>query len=235
MTDFDPRTLAAPLRALIAAGDAPALPPADETLALRAAAAEAMVSTSLMARIWREIEGELRRRTSAPPVAVWGGRSPAQALTAARARFGVAARLMPMETPEIALAAARPPRGVAVIALQPDNAWWLRLLAEPELKVFASLPETEGPSPRAAFAVAAVETGPTGADETYFVTDAAAPVARIQTALQEAGLIGEMLQETGGLKLLALAGYVQAEDVRLSAVPGRLKGVIGHAPLPFSL
>ncbi len=235
MTDFDPKALAAPLRALISAAHTPAASPADETLSLRDAAAEAMVSTGLMARIWREIEGERRRRCGSPPVAVWGGRIPAQTLAAARARFGIAARLMPMETPETALAAARPPQGVAVIALQPDNAWWLRLLAEPELKVFASLPETESPSPRSAFAVAAVETGPTGADETYFVTDAAAPVARIQSALQEAGLIGEMLQETGGLKLLVLAGYVQAEDPRLSAVPGRLKGVIGHAPLPFSL
>jgi hypothetical protein len=235
MTDFDPEALAVPLRALIAASDAPGLSPADETLALRAAAAEAMVSTGLMARLWREIEGERRRRSSAPPVAVWGGRTQAQTLSIARARFGAAARLMPMETPQTTLASARPPQGVAVIALQPDNAWWLRLLAEPQLKVFASLPETQSPSPRCAFAVAAVETGPTGADETYFVTDAAVPFAQVQAALQEAGLIGETLQETGGLKLVALAGYVQADDARLSAVPGHLKGVIGHSPLPFSL
>lgn len=234
MSDFDPKMLAAPLRALITAGDA-TTPPADTTLALRQAAAEASISTGLMARLWREIEGERRRRAGAPPVAVWGGKSAGSTLDAARARFGVAARLLPMETPETALAAARPPEGVAVIALQPDSAWWLRLLAEPELKVFASLPETISPRPRTAFAVATVETGPTGADETYFVTDAAAPEPKIRAALQEAGLIGELLQETGGLKLLVLAGYVQAEDPRLSTVPGRLKGVIGHSPLPFSL
>lgn len=76
MSDYDPKALATPLRALISASDAPAASPADETLALRSAAAEAMVSAGLMARIWREIDGERRRRCGAPPVAVWADGRP---------------------------------------------------------------------------------------------------------------------------------------------------------------
>ncbi len=50
-------------------------------------------------------------------------------------------------------------------------------------------------------------------------------------AMGEAGLIADPLAAAGGLKLFALAGYVQAEDGRLTNAPGRLTGVIGAAPI----
>ncbi len=54
--------------------------------------------------------------------------------------------------------------------------------------------------------------------------------ARIEAALGEAGFAADLLAEAGGLKLFALAGYVQADDGRLARAPGRLSGVIGAAP-----
>ena len=140
--------------------------PADETIALRQLITDSEMSAVSVVRLWRELSGERRRKAGHPPVALHGGRFLSRTVELARARFGAAARLMNMEKPETALAAARPPGGVAVIALDPDAAWWLRLLAEPDLKVFAALPDLTCYGPRSAFAVAAVETGPTGADET---------------------------------------------------------------------
>ena len=43
------------------------------------------------------------------------------------------------------------------------------------------------------------------------------------------------MQAVGGLKLFSLAGYVQRNDARLTAAPGRLTGVIGWAPLQLDL
>ena len=209
--------------------------PAEETIALRNLIARSDMSAIVVVRLWRELAGERRRRSTDPPVAVHGGRFQSRTADLARARFGAAARFIGMEKPETALAAARPPGGAAVIALAPDSAWWLRLLAEPDLRVFAALPDLACYGARSAFAVGAVETGPTGADETYFVTDAAGRIQTVIDALQSAGLAASPIQDTGGLKLIALAGYVQAQDPRLDAAPGRLKGVIGASPLPLDL
>ena len=57
--------------------------------------------------------------------------------------------------------------------------------------------------------------------------------ATVIAALGEAGLAAELILDVGGLKLLAIAGYVQAHDPRIDAAPGRLKGVIGAAPVPL--
>jgi hypothetical protein len=63
------------------------------------------------------------------------------------------------------------------------------------------------------------------------VTDSALSAGRIVSALGKAGLAASPLIEAGGLKLFALAGYVQARDGRLSDAPGSLHGVIGAAPV----
>lgn len=209
--------------------------PADETIELRRLISDSRMSAITVVRLWRELAGERRRQSSAPAIAVHGGRFQARTAELARARFGCAARFLGMEKPETALAAARPPGGVAVIALDPETAWWLRLLAEPDLRVFAALPDLGCYGPRSALAVSSAQTGPTGADETYFVTDAAGKAALAIEALQSTGLAASLVQETGGLKLIALAGYVQAHDPRLDAAPGHLKGVIGASPLPLDL
>ena len=132
-------------------------------------------------------------------------------------------------------AAARAPGGVAVCALAPDNAWWGRLLAEPKLRVFTTLPCLAAWGPMGALAVADVPVEPTGDDRTFWVTDAAQPARAVEEALSRDGVAATALLEAGGLKLFVLAGFYQPDDPRLARAPGRLSGVIGAAPAPLDV
>jgi chorismate mutase len=190
---------------------------------------------ALIVRIWREIIGDSLSRQGPFHLAVWGGKHEARAVELARLRFGVAPSMVIVEKPEQALAAARTPGGVAILALAGSQPWWGRLLAQPSLRVFATLPCLSAWGPTAAVAVAEVKVEPSGRDQTLWVTDSNLPNARIVEALSRDGVAGELLAESGGLKLFALAGFYQTEDARLARAPGTLSGVIGAAPEPFDL
>ena len=213
------------------------LRPARETAILRKliAAERAAASPALLVRIWRELIGDSLSVQGPFHLTVWGGRDPGRAVEIARHRFGAAPPLAQVGRPEDAVAQARTLGGVAVCALTPDNAWWGRLLAEPTLRVFAALPCLSAWGPLSALAVAAVDVEPTGADHTFWVTDAGGPAAAVEEALSRDGVAGELLVETGGLKLFCLAGFYQADDARLARAPGRLTGVIGAAPAPLDV
>jgi len=191
--------------------------------------------TSLVVRIWRELMADSLSRQGPFHLAVWGGKAEARTVELARLRFGGAPRLELAAKSEDALAAARTPGGVAVLALTPDSAWWGRLLAQPTLRVFSTLPCLVQWGPLSALAVAEVEVEPTGADITFWVTDASGPVPAILDALSRDGVAGRLLTEAGGLRLFALAGFYQADDARLARAPGQLSGVIGAAPEPFDV
>lgn len=154
---------------------------------------------------------------------VWG---PASQVLAAD-RYGLAARVA--ARPEAGLAAARD-GARALMDLTAASAWWGRLLAEPDLRVTAALPDHGAGQPRALM-VQRAPSGPTGDDRTFWVTDSPLSPGRIVSALGDSGLAASPLIEAGGLKLFALAGYVQAQDGRLSDAPGSLQGVIGAAPV----
>jgi chorismate mutase len=192
-------------------------------------------SPDVVVRVWRELIAESLRIQQPFQLSVWGGRNPARAVELARLRFGVTAPLTLEDQPEAALAAAKRPGNVAVLALEPGSRWWGRLLAEPQLRVFAALPCLRAWGPQAALAVGAVPVEPSGLDETYWVTDATEPAAAVEAALEREGVAAELIQETGGLKLFGLPGYFQADDTRLARAPGGLSGVIGAAPAPFDL
>ena len=74
-------------------------------------------------------------------------------------------------------------------------------------------------------------SGPTGDDRTFWVSDSPLPDSKIVAALEAAGLVASPLIATGGLKLFMLAGYLQADDPRLTGAPGSLAGIIGAAPV----
>jgi chorismate mutase len=188
---------------------------------------------SLITRVWRELIGDSLSRQGPFHIAVFGGKSPARAVETARMRFGAAPGLVAVARPEDAIAAAKTPGGVAVLSLASDTPWWGRLLAEPNLKVFAALPCLSAWGPLNALAAAAIEIEPTGDDRTYWVTDAPGSAAAIEEALGRDGVAGDLIAEAGGLKLFALAGFYQADDERLARAPGRLTGVIGAAPAPL--
>ena len=192
-------------------------------------------SPGLIVRVWRELIGDSLATQGPFHLSVWGGRDAARAVEVARLRFGVAPALRQVARPEDALAGARTLGGVAVCALAPDSAWWGRLLAEPKLKVFAALPCLAAWGPMAALAVAEVEVEPTGADNTFWVTDASGAAGAVEDVLSRDGVAATLLVETGGLKLFTLAGFYQADDPRLARAPGKLSGVIGAAPAPLDV
>ncbi|PTT05358.1 chorismate mutase [Caulobacter sp. HMWF025] len=190
---------------------------------------------ALVIRIWREVMSDNLARQGPYHLSVWGGRDTARAVELTRLRFGTAPRMQVLADAKDALAAARTPWGVAVLALAPDSAWWARLLAEPRLKVFAALPCLNRWGPQAALAVAEVEVEPTGADQTFWVTDSPRPAAAIAEALSLDGVAAELIAESGGLKLFSLSGFFMAGDERLARAPGQLSGIIGAAPTPFDV
>jgi chorismate mutase len=213
------------------------LRPGREAVLLRKllSAPRGSATPSLVVRIWRELIGASLAVQGPFHISVWGGRDPVRVNELARNRFGAAPPFSAAAKPEDAIAAAKTPWGVGVGALTADNAWWGRLLAEPQLKVFAALPCLAAWGPLSALAVAEVEVEPTGDDRTFWVTDAAQSSAAIEEALSRDGVAATPLVEAGGLKLFVLAGFYQSDDPRLARAPGRLSGVIGAAPAPLDV
>lgn len=206
-------------------GDLPT--PEEEALALRELVEKSPLSLALTLKIWRELMGERRRISGAPAIAI-APFAPASMLNLAAHDYGGAsAPYIGFDRPEAALNHTRTSGAPSVIGVSSKDAWWVRLLAEPVVRVTLSFGDPVAPL---AFVVQPGRTGPTGADETYFVTDASLSAPKMVAVLGQKGLAAELVAETGGLKLIALAGYVQDEDERLAEVPGRLKGVIGSTP-----
>lgn len=190
-------------------------------------------SARLIVRVWREMIGESLALQGPFSLAVWGGRDPGRAVELARDRFGAAPHLTQVGRPEDAVAGARMLGAVGVLALTHDTAWWGRLLAEPKVRIFASLPCLNAWGTPEAFAVADVHVEPTGADQTYWVTDSPKSGYDIADGFSKDGVAARQIAEHGGLKLFSLAGFYMADDERLKRAPGRLTGVIGAAPDPF--
>ncbi len=237
---YDPGRAAALLAALEAAvadgvrPDAPAaLDPVHRGRELqRLVAQRGALPARTVAAVWRELEAARLDRAGVLRLAVWGGARPEVAAALARRRFGAAPRMAPTRTPEQAIEAAHAPGVVSMLAL--EGAWWGRLLARPQVRVFAASWPELAPGPPLALAVAAGPTDATGDDRTFWVTDAAGPPDRVEARLGEAGFAADLAAEAGGLMLWKLAGYVQADDPRLARAPGRLTGVIGAAPGPIT-
>ncbi len=190
---------------------------------------------ALVVRLWRELMSDSLASQGDYHLTIWGGAEPARTVELARLRFGAAPPLRRAASAEDALAQAKRPGGVAVLTLAGDRPWWGRLLAEPELSVFAALPCLAAWGPTAALAVAAVAVEPSGDDDTLWVTDAVEPTPVIEAALSVEGVAASLVVESGGLKLFQLAGFYQREDARLARGPGRLSGVIGAVCRPFDL
>ncbi|WP_029417299.1 hypothetical protein [Brevundimonas bacteroides] len=209
------RTLIEALAARIAAG--PHSRADARALALREALRDA---DPLQAQFLRTVYGRME---------VAGGRrfvasGPLSAVLAAD-RWGAAT---PVADAETALGRVDP--SVFALIDLGDRPWWGRLLARPDLRVIEALPDDRAGVPRALL-IACEPSGPTGDDRTFWVTDSALPDARIRADLSASGLAATLLTSAGGLKLYAIAGYVQPEDGRLHQAPGALSGVIGSAPV----
>lgn len=190
---------------------------------------------ALTVRLWRELIGDSLSRQGPFHLSIFAPADPGRAVDLARFRFGSSPPITTAERPEDAIAAAKTLGGVAVLSLRSERAWWGRLLVEPELRIFAALPCLDSWGPTSALAAAKVTVEPTGADQTFWVTDAPWKAPAVEEALGRDGVAASLIADAGGLKLFALAGYYQPEDERLARAPGRLTGVIGAAPLPLGV
>lgn len=80
--------------------------------------------------LWRQIVGWGLARQGRIQVQVWSPVDPTRAFDGARLRFGAAAGMRAVQDPEAALAWAAEGHGVAVLAVNADQAWWIGLRRE---------------------------------------------------------------------------------------------------------
>ncbi|MBX3476101.1 MAG: chorismate mutase [Brevundimonas sp.] len=80
--------------------------------------------------LWREIVGWGLARQGVQKVQVWAPVDPARAFDGARRRFGAAAEIRIAHAPEAALAFAASEGGVAVLAVNSGDPWWIGLRRE---------------------------------------------------------------------------------------------------------
>ena len=80
--------------------------------------------------LWREVVGHGLARQGQLSVRVWAPVEPARAFDAARLRFGRAAALKTERDPQAALAFAAEGKGIAVLAINAGDPWWMGLRRE---------------------------------------------------------------------------------------------------------
>ena len=83
-----------------------------------------------VAGLWREIVGWGLARQGQLQVQVWSPKDPTRAFDGARQRFGMAADIRMVRDPQKALAFAAEGHGVAVLAINNDDSWWVGLRRE---------------------------------------------------------------------------------------------------------
>jgi chorismate mutase len=77
--------------------------------------------------LWREIVGWGLAQQGQLQVQVWAPVDPTRAFDGARHRFGTAAAIRMVRDPQLALAFAAEGKGVAVLAVNTDDPWWVGL------------------------------------------------------------------------------------------------------------
>ena len=83
-----------------------------------------------VASLWRQIVGWGLARQGPMEVRVWSPIEPTRVFDGARLRFGAAAEMRAVRDPRAALDWAAAGQGVAVLAVNADDAWWIGLRRE---------------------------------------------------------------------------------------------------------
>lgn len=216
-------------------GDTSLLKPDREAILLRKllASPRRAASDQVILRVWHELISENLRIQGKDH----GGLSlnlstkdpSAQTLLLARERFGAAPTHKVCDDANAVIAASRHPHQIGVVSLDARNgAWWARLLAERSVRVIVALPEL-GQSHFHALGIAAVTPEPTGNDVTFWVSDARGSESDLLDDLALRGFAADFVMAAQGVRLFAIAGFVQENDDRLKAAPGALSGIIGSA------
>lgn len=102
-------------------------PDREQRVMTRMLAAAAPDHVEAVAGLWREIVGWGLARQGQLQVQVWSPTEPTRAFDGARRRFGMAAAIRMVRDPQGALAFAAEGHGVAVLAINGDDPWWVGL------------------------------------------------------------------------------------------------------------
>ena len=102
-------------------------PDREQTVLARMLAQAEPDNAEAVAGLWREIVGWGLARQGRLQVHVWSPNEPTRAWDGARLRFGRAADLRMVRKPEDALTHAAEGGGVAVLAINNDDPWWVGL------------------------------------------------------------------------------------------------------------
>ncbi|MEK9662298.1 MAG: chorismate mutase [Alphaproteobacteria bacterium] len=193
-------------------------------------------------RVWREILTASTRLQGDFSLAVWRSEDDMATWQLARSHFGGDVPAVAFNTYSQVINAVT--RGEAAIGLLPvpqqDDAtpWWPTLLGEDVPRVISRLPFLDdngagNATSAGAFVLARAEAQPSGDDRSLVVLEIESPVSRgkVVEALVDAGFdVGQQIVQSDGrdtaapLHLLDIAGYVRADDARLSSA-GMLLGV----------
>lgn len=111
-----------------------------------------------VADLWREVVGAGLARQTPLTVRIWAGANAARTADAARRRFGASATCLAATGAEAALGFADSGQGVAVLAIDPDEPWWVDLPRRwPDLWVFDALAGPRGADQLCALAVGRID------------------------------------------------------------------------------
>ena len=111
-----------------------------------------------VAAVWREVVGAGLARQTPLTVRIWAGANAVRVADGARRRFGASAACLPASGAEAALAFADSGAGVAVLAVDPDQPWWVDLPRRwPDLWVFDALAGARGPDQPCALALGRID------------------------------------------------------------------------------
>ena len=105
-------------------------PDREQAVLERVLAGAAPANAEAVTGLWREIVGWGLARQGQLQVQVWSPTEPTRAFDGARQRFGMAADIGLARSPDAALAFAAEGHGVAVLAINTDDAWWVGLRRE---------------------------------------------------------------------------------------------------------
>jgi chorismate mutase/prephenate dehydratase len=102
-------------------------PDREQTVLSRVMARADPANLQAVEGLWREIVGWGLARQGQLQVQVWAPTDPTRAFDGARHRFGTAAAIRMVRDPQGALAFAAEGKGVAVLAVNTDDSWWVGL------------------------------------------------------------------------------------------------------------
>lgn len=204
----------------------------------------------VIARVWRELLSAFGRMQQPFAVAVLAPERSVSYWDLARGHFGSSTPTTLHRSAQNVLSAVMETPGLIGVLPVPQedetDPWWPKLVGDMPLpRVVTKLPfvaeSTGGPENIAAFAVAMMEPEASGEDGSLIALSLKGPISRMRLneLLQQAGLAGKHVANTGEWHLIEVEGFVTKGDAKLANLLKHAAGVvqqvtaIGAFPAPI--